>query len=112
MQAKTYSTILESLPHTEDRDELIQYDRLEILDDIMDFMEIRFPNWKEELESWAAEFILTRIKLNEDCYYDTEAENYDYLRYLINLYEDINDSYNTTKIGYQKIIAYARLHRQ
>jgi hypothetical protein len=95
--------IINSLQVTDDQKEL----QLEInnpaLIDILDFMEIRFPSWKQELGSWAAEFILTHIRLYED-FYEPDFTHIKHRKCLKSIYEDLEVGYYTTLDLYSNVL--------
>lgn len=99
MKIKTYAEIIESLPETVDRPELEQHDGSEILDDIMDFIEIRFPYWKEDLGSYATEYLLHHINLYLDWFEKSNGDKY--IDCLISIYIEINDSYSEWVSNYK-----------
>lgn len=91
MKVKSFIEIIDSLPLTDSKIELVKYNGIEILEDIMDFLEIRFPQWKEDLKEWSAEFILSHIERYIDIYQDSKGKKH--TDCLGNIYLDINDSY-------------------
>lgn len=62
----------------EDFYELMEdYQRSNLFDDIIEFMDETFPEWdsNEGVGSWAAEFVLSAIHDLEDDYYDEDVDN-------------------------------------
>src|SRR6266540_2333481 len=95
----SYAELIDSLPLTNDRIELIRYDGTEILDDIMDFIMIQFPNWQTDLGAWAAEFILSQIQFYEELYSEYGKDKH--IECLFYMFTDINEEYNKYVLNYQ-----------
>jgi hypothetical protein len=68
MTTEEHIEYIQLLPLTDDQVELLEEAGKPILDDVIDFVEIRFPNWQAGIGSWAAEYLLDTIRLYEDIY--------------------------------------------
>jgi hypothetical protein len=90
MRTHDHSSLIEALPVTLETKELMLFAQTEVLDDIIDFLNIRFPNWNEELGHWAAEFLLSNVYFYKDLY---SKETKCGTSCLTDVYRDIQDSY-------------------
>ena len=80
-----------------------EYFHLEIYKEIIQFMNLAFPEWKSNrgIGAWAAEFILTNIQSLD--YFD-EIENYTSLDKLKDCYLSLSEEYTKTKPQYKLVI--------
>ena len=90
MRTHDHSNLIETLPVSADTKELILFAQSEVLDDIIDFLNIRFPNWQDELGHWAAEYLLSNVYFYKDLY---SHESRCGISGLSDVYRDIQDSY-------------------
>jgi hypothetical protein len=90
MRAFDHSSLIEALPVTLETKELLLFSKSEVLDDIIDFLNMRFPNWNNELGHWAAEFLLSNVYFYKDLY---TRETKCGISCLTDIYREIQESY-------------------
>lgn len=90
MRTHDHRILIETLPVTNDTEELMLFAQSEVLDDIIDFLNIRFPIWQEELGNWSSEFLLSNVCFYKSLYTNDAGCG---ISSLTDVYRELEDSY-------------------